>query len=189
MVKKKAFFLDRDGVLNVEIGYLHEAEKTILLPGVAEALQLIHQAGFMVIVVTNQSGVAKKMYPVENIHQVHARLQRLLLGFSPESAADAWYYCPHDPAVTGKCSCRKPEPGMLLQAAADFDVDLSESYMIGDRIHDLFAGVNAGCAGVCLVTTGYNEESNAEHRKLALAEGFPVAASLPEAVNYLLSKR
>ena len=97
MVKKKAFFLDRDGVLNVEIGYLHEAEKTVLLPGVPEALQLIHQAGFMVIVVTNQSGVAKKMYPVENIHQVHARLQRLLLEFSPESVVDAWYYCPHDP--------------------------------------------------------------------------------------------
>ena len=189
MVKKKAFFLDRDGVLNVEIGYLHEAEKTVLLPGVPEALQLIHQAGFMVIVVTNQSGVAKKMYPVENIHQVHARLQRLLLEFSPESVVDAWYYCPHDPAITGDCDCRKPAPGMFFQAAEDFDVDLSESFMIGDRIHDLFAGVNAGCAGVSLVTTGYNEESNDEHRKLALAEGFPVAGNLIEAVKELLSKR
>ena len=79
MVKKKAFFLDRDGVLNVEIGYLHEAEKTVLLPTVPEALELIHQAGFMAIAVTNQSGVAKNMYPVENIHQVHTRIQRELV--------------------------------------------------------------------------------------------------------------
>ncbi|MBQ9786571.1 MAG: HAD family hydrolase [Lentisphaeria bacterium] len=189
MVKKKAFFLDRDGVLNVEIGYLHEAEKTVLLPTVPEALELIHQAGYMAIAVTNQSGVAKNMYPVENIHQVHTRIQWELLRYSGKSTIDAWYYCPHDPEITGECACRKPAPGMLLQAAADFDIDLARSFMIGDRIHDLFAGVNAGCSGVCLVTTGFDRQSNAKHRELAEAEGFPVERSLINAVKNLLNRK
>lgn len=184
---KKAFFLDRDGVLNVETGYLHEAEKTVLLPTVAEAVKLIHAAGFMALVVTNQSGVAKKMYPVENIMEVNARLQRLLMAYGPDALIDGWYFCPHDPEITGECDCRKPKPGMILQAAADFDIDRGSSFMIGDRIHDLHAGINGGCAGACLVTTGFSEESNAKHRQAALADGFPVAPDLISAVKLLLN--
>jgi len=186
---KKAFFLDRDGVLNVEIGYLHEAEKTVLLPGVAEALSLIHHAGYMVVAVTNQSGVAKQMYPVDNVYQVHARIQRDLLAVSPDSPVDAWYFCPHDPKITGECTCRKPHPGMLLKAAQDFDIDLASSFMIGDRFLDLQAGRNAGCRQSCLVATGYNAETVAEHTALAQAEGFPVKENLLEAVKYLLELR
>ena len=183
---KKAFFLDRDGVINVEIGYLHEAEKTRLLPHVAEALALIHQAGFMVIAVTNQSGVAKQMYPVDNVYQVHARIQRDLLAVSADSTVDAWYFCPHDPEITGECSCRKPSAGMLLKAAEDFDIDLASSFMIGDRILDLQAGRNALCRQSCLVATGYDAETVAEHSAKALAEGFPVKENLLSAVKYLL---
>jgi D-glycero-D-manno-heptose 1,7-bisphosphate phosphatase len=186
---KKAFFLDRDGVLNVEIGYLHEAEETVLLPHVAEALALIHQAGYMAVAVTNQSGVAKKMYPVEKVYEVHARIQRSLLAVSPDSLVDAWYFCPHDPKITGECSCRKPYPGMLLKAAADFDIDLSASFMIGDRILDLQAGKNAGCRHSCLVATGYDAETVAEHTALAQEQGFPVKENLLEAVKYLLGSR
>ena len=179
---KKAFFLDRDGVLNVEIGYLHEAEKTVLLPTVAEAVKLIHAAGFMALVVTNQSGVAKKMYPVENIMEVNARLQRLLMAYGPDALIDGWYFCPHDPEITGECDCRKPKPGMLLRAAADFNIDLSSSFMIGDRMSDINAGVNAGCAAECLVLTGYgvNEEQK------AVDAGIQTAADLPAAVKQLL---
>jgi D-glycero-D-manno-heptose 1,7-bisphosphate phosphatase len=184
---KKAFFFDRDGVINVEIGYLHEAEKTILLPGVADAVKLVHQAGFMAIVITNQSGVAKKMYPESNIFEVHARIQnRLLAQGGPDALIDAWYYCPHDPDITGECSCRKPFPGMLLRAAENFDIDLDSSFMIGDRILDLQAGRNAGCRNSCLVKTGYDPEYIAEHVALAEAENFPVAENIMAAVERLL---
>ncbi len=180
---KKAFFLDRDGVINVEIGYLHEAEKTGLLPGVAEAVKKIHARGYMAVVTSNQAGVAKGYYPEACVHEVHARIQRLLLeNYGSDALIDAWYYCVHHPEFTGKCSCRKPEPGMLLKAAADFNIDLSRSFMIGDRITDLQAGKNGGCAGCCLVTTGVGREHLAE----AVAGGFKTAASLPEAVDVLL---
>lgn len=179
----KAFFLDRDGTINVEIGYLHEAEKTQLLPRVAEAIELIHRAGYLAIVVTNQSGVAKKMYPVDNIHEVHARIQRDLLAFSPQAVIDAWYYCPHDPKITGECSCRKPLPGMLVKAAADFGVDPGESFMIGDRMSDVNAGISAGCAGVCMVTTGDGNIQDADDASVVLAP------DLYSAVEKLLKTR
>ena len=182
---KKAFFLDRDGVLNVETGYLHEAEKTVLLPTVAEAVELIHRAGYLAVVVTNQSGVAKKMYPPENILEVNSRIQSTLIASGSSCTLDAWYYCPHDPAITGECVCRKPAPGMFFKAAADLDIDLRSSFMIGDRIHDLHAGKNAGCAGGCLVTTG-DPEIRQKHRERAVEDGFPVAGSLIEAVKILL---
>ena len=178
---KKAFFLDRDGVINEEVSYLHEPDKTVLLPKVAEAVKLIHSLGFLAIVVTNQSGVARGYYPESDVHLVHLRLQSILLKNSPESVIDAWYCCCHHPEISGECSCRKPHPGMLLQAAEDFDIDLSRSFMIGDRMSDLNAGKNAGCLQSCLVLSGYgrNELSKAE------TAGVPAAQDLLGAVKIL----
>ena len=116
-IKNKACFFDRDGVVNVEVDYLHEAEKTVLENGIVEALELAHQNGFLAVVVTNQAGVARGKYPEEDIHKVHAKIQELLAVHGEK--IDAFYYCPHHPEHTGSCSCRKPEPGMLLQAAKD----------------------------------------------------------------------
>lgn len=184
---KKAFFFDRDGVINVEIGYLHETEKTELLPHVAEAVRLVHQAGFMAIVVTNQSGIAKEMYPESDVMAVHAKIQRMLLAQGGQEALiDAWYFCPHDPEITGECTCRKPRPGMLLRAAEDFDIDLKNSFMIGDRILDLRAGRNAGCRNSCLSATGYDPDTIQEHSMLAEKENFPVAENILKAVEKLL---
>ena len=114
----KAFFLDRDGVINFDIGYLHEPDKTELLSGVTEAIIAIHRAGYLAVVVSNQAGVAKGYYPEADTHAVHARLQTMLLSAGGrEALIDAWYFCPHHPKHTGECSCRKPAPGMLLKAA------------------------------------------------------------------------
>ena len=179
----KAFFLDRDGVINEEIGYLHEVDKTVVLDKVASAVKMIHDRGFLVIAVTNQAGVAKGYYPELDILPVHAAIQRQLLSSGGmDSLIDGWYFCPHHPEFTGECACRKPQPGMLKKAAADFDIDLASSFMIGDRMSDLYAGVNAGCAGECLVLTGYGEKVREEAEKA----GFPIAADLPGAVEKML---
>lgn len=180
---KRAFFLDRDGVLNPEVNYLHDPEQAALLPGAAEAIAALHRAGFLAVVTTNQSGVARGMYPATDILAVHARLQRLLLtSGGPDATVDAWYFCPHHPEISGPCSCRKPAPGMLLQAAADLGLTAAESFMVGDRMSDLEAGRAAGCAGCCLVRTGYGVNVADSAR----AAGFPVADDLPDAVRRLL---
>lgn len=177
----KAFFLDRDGVLNVEVSYLGDPEKMELLPGAAQAVKLLHQRGFMAVVITNQGGVAKGLFTKENVLEIHARMQRELLAYDKEALLDGFYCCFHHPSVTGSCLCRKPNGYMLEKAAKDFDIDLSSSFMIGDRMSDLFAGRNAGCANSCLVRTGYGQADveNAEQ------EGFIIAADLLDAVNKL----
>ena len=154
--KKKACFLDRDGVVNVEVSYLHEPEKTILESGIVEALKAIHQHGFLAVVVTNQAGVAKGKYPEKDIFAVHDKLQELLAEYGEK--IDAFYYCPHHPEFTGECGCRKPNPGMLLKAAEELNIDVKSSLMIGDRMSDVNAGRNAGCKTSYLVRTGYGKE-------------------------------
>lgn len=179
----RAFFLDRDGVINEEVNYLHEPEHTVLIPGVAAAVRRLHRAGFLALVVTNQAGVAKGYYPERAVLAVHARIQAMLLASGgPEATIDGWYWCPHHPDFTGPCGCRKPRPGMLLRAAADFALDMGTCFMVGDRMSDLEAGRNAGCAASCLVRTGYGENEAAR----AHEAGFAAAADLSEAVTLLL---
>ena len=156
-VGKKACFLDRDGVVNVEVSYLHEPEKTVLENGIVEALKAIHQHGFLAVVVTNQAGVARGKYPEKDISAVHDRLQELLAEHGEK--IDAFYYCPHHPEHSGECLCRKPNPGMLLKAAEDLNIDIKSSLMIGDRMSDVNAGINAGCKASYLVRTGYGKET------------------------------
>jgi len=151
--KNKACFFDRDGVVNVEVDYLHEPEKTVLENGIVEALKLVHANGFLAVVVTNQAGVARGKYPEEDIQKVHDKLQTMLA--EQGEKIDAFYYCPHHPEHTGECTCRKPAPGMLLKAAAELDIDLAESMMVGDRLSDVNAGINAGVKKAYLVRTGY----------------------------------
>lgn len=181
----KAFFLDRDGVINVEIGYLHEVDKLEVFANVAQAVKLIHEHGFLAVAVTNQAGVAKGYYPESDILPLHAAIQqRLLSAGGMDALIDGWYYCPHHPEFTGECSCRKPRPGMLNKAAADFNIDLASSFMIGDRMSDINAGINAGCAGECLVLTGYG----AKIRDEAENAGIMVAEDLVEAVKKCLGE-
>jgi D-glycero-D-manno-heptose 1,7-bisphosphate phosphatase len=147
---KKAAFLDRDGVLNrkaPEGQYVTRWEEMEFLPGAGEAVQLLNQAGYFVVIVSNQRCVAKGLITTSELESMHARMRQ---EFKAAGATiDAIYYCPHD--FQPPCSCRKPQPGMLLEAARTHHLDLAESWMIGDSEHDVEAGKSAGCRTVQLI--------------------------------------
>jgi len=153
---KRAVFIDRDGTINVEKDYLYLPSEFEFLPGVPEAIRRLNEAGYLVVVVSNQSGVARGYYTEEDVLHLHRHIASLL----EQSGArvDAWYYCPHHPSGRGSyalpCRCRKPLPGMLLEAARRHDIDLESSIMIGDKAVDVAAGRAAGCRSI-LVRTGY----------------------------------
>ena len=160
MHKQKAVFLDRDGTINKYVGFLRDINEFELLPGVAEAIKLINQSGYLAIIVTNQPVIARGEVSWEELHEIHRKMQTLL---GQEGAyLDGIYVCPHHPdkGFEGErpeykfdCDCRKPKPGLFLQAAKDFNIDLSQSYMIGDKSTDIEAGQNAGCKESYLIGT------------------------------------
>jgi D-glycero-D-manno-heptose 1,7-bisphosphate phosphatase len=150
----RAVFLDRDGTLIVEKNYLHDPEEVELLPGVVDGLKLLLRHGFALIVVTNQSGVGRGYYSLEAMHAVNKRLGDILKDEGVE--LDAVYYCPHTPDE--RCSCRKPELGMLRQAIREKGICLSGSFVVGDKEADISLGNNAGMRTV-FVRTGYGAET------------------------------
>jgi len=156
---KRAVFIDRDGTINEEKEYLYRSEDFAFITGADQAIRLLNESGFLVIIVTNQSGVARGYYTEEDVHQLHMHIASSLE--KSGARVDAWYYCPHHPAGRGSyalpCSCRKPLPGMLLEAARRYDIDLESSFMIGDKLVDVEAGAAAGCRSF-LVRTGYGAE-------------------------------
>ncbi len=158
-IMKKAVFLDRDGTINVEKDYLYQVADFEFVPGAEEAIRRLNQAGLLVIVVTNQSGVARGYYTEDDVEQLHRHINRELARH--DAHVDAWFYCPHHPSGKGSyalpCSCRKPLPGMLRAAALRYDIDLEQSYMVGDKQADIEAGMAAGCHTI-LVRTGYGEK-------------------------------
>jgi D-glycero-D-manno-heptose 1,7-bisphosphate phosphatase len=178
----KAVFLDRDGVVNYDVRYCHEPEKIELKPGFAEGLHTFRQAGYLAIVVTNQGGISLGMYEASAVHACHARIQELLAPYGEK--IDGFYFCPDHQKVTGECSCRKPHPGMLFKAARDFDIDITASFMIGDRISDLEAGRNAGCRQGFLVDSFYWDL----HAPKARAAGFETIPTVAEIAAHLCRK-
>lgn len=176
----KAFFLDRDGVVNEELEYLYQPEKVVILPGVAASLRLLREHGFLAVVVTNQSGVARGMYGESDVHAVHERIRRLLA--EEGAAVDGFYHCPHHPKFGVPCDCRKPQPGMLLAACRDLDIDPARSAMAGDRLSDIAAGRAAGCRACYLLKTGYGLETIRKEN----ITGIDVAEDLPDAVARFL---
>ena len=153
---KRAVFLDRDGTINVEKDYLYQAKDFEFIPDAPKAIRLLNQAGIMVVVVTNQSGVARGYYSEDDVENLHRHIASELESFGAH--VDVWLYCPHHPDGRGsyslQCNCRKPLPGMLHEAAARYDIDLENSTMIGDKLADIGAGKAAGCRTI-LVRTGY----------------------------------
>jgi D-glycero-D-manno-heptose 1,7-bisphosphate phosphatase len=142
-MKQKAVFLDRDGVINDDTGhyYIYKPEDFRLNTGVVEGLKLLSNAGYMLIIVSNQGGVAKGIYSEDDISRVHEKLTKELKKHSLK--IDAIYYCPHHDSVS-ECNCRKPKPGMILNAIKEFDINPQESYLIGDSERDITAGEQAG---------------------------------------------
>lgn len=162
--KQKAIFLDRDGTINKYVGYLRTPEQFELLDGVGEAIRKINLSGYLAIVVTNQPVIARGEVTVDGLQEIHNKMETML---GKEGAyLDGVYYCPHHPdkGFAGEveelkivCECRKPKAGLLLQAAKDFNIDLSQSWMIGDSENDVLAGRNAGCKTALIGESYYGQ--------------------------------
>ncbi len=154
---RRAVFLDRDGTINVEKDYLHKVEDFEFIPGAPQAIKRLKDGGLLVIVVSNQSGIGRGYFDEQAVEILHEHIQAELTVYG--TAIDAFYFCPHHP-VHGvgvyqvDCNCRKGAPGMLLQAAEDYNIDLTRSFMVGDKLADIEAGERAGCTPI-LVLTGY----------------------------------
>lgn len=139
---QKALFLDRDGVINEEKEYLYKQEDVVFIEGIFDLCRHYIAQGYVIIVVTNQSGIARGYYTQEEFTKLSIWMQEVFA--TKSTPITAIYHCPHHPAITGDCSCRKPKPGMLLQAAKDHNIDLSRSVIVGDKERDIEAGINAG---------------------------------------------
>jgi len=179
---QRAVFIDRDGTIVQEIHYLHRPEDVVLIQGAAAALKRLKRAGYLIFIVTNQSGIGRGYYTEADMQRVH----RHLLGMLGHDGAtvDGVYFCPHHP--DDRCNCRKPSPKFLFDAAAQFDIRLADSFMIGDRVGDLEAGRRAGARSI-LVRTGYGEEEFQRAGHTLPADH--VAKDLPAAVNWILKQR
>lgn len=183
-VARPAAFLDRDGTLIVEHGFLCDPEKVELIPGAAEAVRRLNQWGYWVIGVSNQSGVARGYYSTDAVEAVN---RRIIDEFARAGAAiDRIYYCPHyvggqELEATPRCGCRKPAPGMIEQAAHEFPIDLAASFVVGDRVCDIALARTVGIPGI-LVLTGYGRQ---EQGLLGLSDApVLVAADLHKAVEW-----
>jgi len=170
---RPALIVDRDGTLVEERGYIARPEDLAVLPGVAEAIARVREAGAAVVVVTNQSAVARGIVSPEGLEELHERLRSL--------GVDAFYVCPHLPEAG--CECRKPMPTLILRAIAEWDLDPLRSLVAGDHMTDCLAGRAAGVASV-LLRSGHG----GDHETAARAEGYPIVDDLPAAVELFLTR-
>ena len=186
---KSAIFIDRDGTINEDVGYVSSPDDLIIYPWAAEAVRLINESQFKAIVITNQSGIARELYTEETLCAIHERMSGEL---ARECARiDAIYYCPHHPEIGGEryrraCECRKPNSGLLRQAAREHDIVLARSYVIGDKASDINLATGAGSRGV-LVLTGYGRETLANRERWP-CEPEIIADNLLEAVKLVLDR-
>jgi len=182
-----AIFIDRDGTLNEDIGYVSTPDDLVLYPWAAEAVRMVNESGLLAIVITNQSGIARGMYTEERLSSIHLRMIEQLA--CEGARIDAVYYCPHHPEVGDvryrvACDCRKPRIGMLDRAARDHRIDLKRSFVVGDKASDINLAGNAG-ARSALVLTGYGRET-LTHPDLWPCEPEIIAENLLGAVKQIL---
>lgn len=175
---RPAVFVDRDGTLINERRYLADPSGVVMLPGVMDAVRALKDGGFAVVVVTNQSGIARGLYSIEDYEAVAERMNEVLREHG--ASVDGTYYCPHHPEVTGDCECRKPGTGMYRAAAEELDLDLARSYYIGDKVTDVLPGIALGGLPI-LVRTGYGAEHEA-----AVPRGTRVVQDLSAAAQLIL---
>ena len=163
--KQRAVFLDRDGTINKYVGFLRNIDEFRLLPGVAEAIRAINESGYLAIVITNQPVIARGEVTCEQLQEIHSKMETLL--GTKGAYLDAIYYCPHHPdkgfegeipELKCDCNCRKPKPGLLIRAAEDFNIDLRNSWMVGDGENDIKAGKAAGCRTALIGGANYLQE-------------------------------
>jgi D-glycero-D-manno-heptose 1,7-bisphosphate phosphatase len=183
---RKAIFLDRDGTLVEEAGYLDRLERLNFFPYSIDAVRLLNRAGYAVVIVTNQAGVARGIFKESFVAEAHRHIgERLAAG---GARVDGFYYCPHHPEASiaeyrQACDCRKPQPGMFTRAAEELDLALDQSFVVGDRWHDLEAGQRVGIRGV-LVRTGYGRTEEASpHPRVTPAA---IADNVIQAASWIL---
>jgi len=182
-----AVFLDRDGTINEEMGYINHIDRFVLIPGAVAAIRNINESGLKAVVVTNQSGVARGYFPKELIDQVHQKMSDLLE--EGEASLDGIYTCTHAPPSkdeSGGCGCRKPKIGLMKQAAQELNLDLEKSYVVGDRFKDVEMARNAGAKAI-LVLTGYGKGELEFLGPSSRMQADFIAKDLAEAVTWILS--
>lgn len=185
-MRRPAVFLDRDGTIIEDVDFLRTADQLRIFPWSAPAIRALNEAGHAVVVVTNQSGIARGLFDEAQLGDVHAALTGALAGQG--AAIDAYYFCPHHPDALDEqyrldCACRKPAPGLVLRARDDMGLDLSRSWMVGDRWRDVEAGLAAGVRSI-LVRTGYGAEDAAHPPADVRADA--ILDNLMEAVDWIL---
>ncbi len=179
VAERRAAFLDRDGTILVDPAYLHQPERVRFIPGSAEAIHRLNAAGFVVVSVSNQSGIARGMYDETAYNAVQQRLFELLAAH--DARLDGSYFCPHYPAISGPCECRKPGLKLFRDAQAALGIDFARSFWVGDRLSDVEPARVLGGRGF-LVETG----RGAEHREQARVLGVPVVADLAAAAEQIV---
>jgi mannose-1-phosphate guanylyltransferase / phosphomannomutase len=189
---KKAIFLDRDGVINQNGPKIDSPEKLTIIEGVPEAIRVLNKAGYMIIIVTNQPEIAKGFFSFEKLEIVHKHLKEQLA--KKGARIDAIYVCPHHPEkgfpgevpeLKISCGCRKPEPGMILKAIAEYSIDLKQSWMVGDSKSDIVAGQKAGLKTIFIASGGGS--SSKQEKELECTPDFE-SQNLSEAVKLILPK-
>ncbi|HBB88557.1 MAG TPA: D,D-heptose 1,7-bisphosphate phosphatase [Blastocatellia bacterium] len=183
----RAVFIDRDGTISEEVGYINHLSRFRLFPYSAPAIRKLHETGYLAIVITNQAGVARGYFSEEMVQAIHKQMTEDLEASG--AALDAIYYCAHHPSVGESpyqldCDCRKPKPGLLLRAARDYDIDLTNSWMVGDRYSDVELAANAGVKSA-LVLSGYGRGEWEHQRDKWPTKPDLVAEDLLAAVNQI----
>jgi D-glycero-D-manno-heptose 1,7-bisphosphate phosphatase len=186
---KGAVFMDRDGTISEEVGYLNELNQLRLIPKSVEAIKLINESGLMAIVITNQSGVARGYFTEEMVHRVHEKMEKLL----DERGVhlDGIYHCPHHPegvveSYRKTCNCRKPASGLLKEASKDHGIDLAASYIVGDKLIDIELAYKVGAKGI-LVLTGYGKDELEKINDVPEIRPAYVADTLFDAAKWIIN--
>ena len=187
----RAVFLDRDGTMNRDVPYCRRPEDFELFPNTARAIKRLNENGYKVIIVTNQSGVARGYFTEETLARIHQKMRDQLA--EGDAHIDGLYYCPHHP-LEGRapyrlaCDCRKPKPGMIHRAVAELDIDLRHSVMVGDNLSDIKLAENAGIPGV-LVLTGYGRGVLEKLKEEETVKPARIAGDLRESVAWILHRK
>ena len=183
-METKAIFLDRDGVINEEVNYLSDPNDFKFIEGSLEALKLLKEMDYLLIIITNQAGIARGYFSEEMLKEIHAKMIQILK--QNDIKLTDIFYCPHHPDFTGPCNCRKPNPGMILQAREKYKINLKNSFIVGDTLIDIKTGIAGGCQTV-LVLTGYGLE---EQQKInEIIPDFIFASLLEFAKNLKLDSK
>lgn len=149
----KAFFLDRDGTINYDVNYLHELQDIHILKGVKQALKLMKQNNYLIIVISNQGAIDKKILSQNKLIKINNKINQLV-----DNYIDKFYYCQHHPSISGICNCRKPNPHLIDLACKELNINVNQSYMIGDKLSDVETGINANCKESRLISCNKDYE-------------------------------